>query len=242
MAEGQELPPLTKPTKHTEQVQGYVAKGAPEKLAREFVTEKILGGRREKRLEEQAMTDPLTGAYNRRYFDEQLRDAFALTKRDKKREQQIGVMILDLDRFKNVNDTVGHPEGDRVLKTFAETMKIAVREEDVFARFGGEEFAILIREVDKLTPDQIEAMATRFRDLVPHDVSYGPSNIPITVSIGLSLYPNGANIVQPEDLVKCADEALYNAKEGGRNQVVKFVGVDSDGKPQFSRVDVSPKG
>lgn len=190
--------------------------------------------------------DPLTGAYNRRYFDEQLKDAFALTKRSGEHggRLQVGVLMFDLDHFKAVNDQFGHSGGDAVLKKFVETIKPYLREPDVFARIGGEEFALLIRGVEKMTPDQVTEMAVRLKTLVAENVknALGQGAQPVTVSMGLSLYPNGAPIEKPEDLVSFADQALYKAKEGGRNQVVKFTGLNEEGETQFSRVDVSPKG
>lgn len=248
MAEGQETPRLVKPTKHPEQVAGYVAKGAPEKLAREIVADKIIGGRRVKKLEELAMVDPLTGAFNRRYFNEELQDAFNLTSREQSDgiRTQIGVLILDLDRFKSVNDRFSHMEGDRVLKLFADSIKGKIREEDVFARLGGEEFGLIIRESHKLTPEDLVKMVDRYRKTIAEKVMTGhvagPKNESVTTSVGLVLFPNGAHIERPQDLVHCADQALYQAKANGRNQVVKFEGIDDNGTPQFSKVEVSPKG
>ncbi len=253
MPEGQEIP-LVKPTKHPEMVREQMREGLPEKAARQFTALKLLLNRSRVRkqelqqqnaeLGEQAFIDPLTGAYNRRYFDEQLKDAFALTKRSGEHggRLQVGVLMFDLDHFKAVNDRFGHEEGDNVLISFVNLIKKSAREEDVFARIGGEEFVLLIRGVEKMSQEDIEKLALRYNRLVSEGVVAGPRRDPITVSMGMSLYPNGAPIEKPEDLLAYADKALYQAKEGGRNQVVKFTGVNEQGEPQFSRVDVSPKG
>lgn len=253
MPEGQEIP-LAKPTKHPDLVRKHMGEGLLEPMARKFTALKLLLDRSRVRkqelqqqnleLGEQAFIDPLTGAYNRRYFDEQLKDAFALTKRSGEHggKLQVGVLMFDLDHFKAVNDRYGHPAGDDVLKNFASLLRSKAREEDVFARIGGEEFALLIKGVEKMSQDNVEHLAVRYKQLVSEGVVAGPHHEPITVSMGMSLYPNGAPIEKPEDLLAYADKALYQAKEGGRNQVVKFTGVNEQGEPQFSRVDVSPKG
>lgn len=266
MAEGQELPPLTKPTKHPEQVREHMGEGLSEKMARKFTALKLLLDRSRgkateldkevKQLEAEMIIDPLTMAYTKQYFNKQLSDAFALIQREvkpnaqgkvvraKEDAHQIGVLMFDLDHFKAVNDEYGHLEGDEVLKKFSETMRFMIRQEDVFARLGGEEFGLLIRETEQLRPDFVSRLAERFRDVVNHRVYVGSGDRikPITVSIGMALYPNGSPINRPEDLISYADQALYKAKEGGRNQVVKFTGLNEQGETQFSRVDVSPKG
>lgn len=251
MAEGREVPTLTKPTKHPEQVKKYLSDGAPESLARTVVAKDILAKRRERtisELKDVAMIDPLTGAFNRRYFNEQLQDAFTLTKRQKSEnvDTQIGVLMFDLDKFKSINDRFSHGEGDRVLKEFVKCIKGMIREEDVFARVGGEEFALIIRESHKLEPEVLAKMVDRYRRTISEQVSTGAVGAtqtePVTVSVGLVMFPNGATIEKPEDLMGCADKALYEAKKGGRNQAVEFKGVDANGVPQFSKVEVSPKG
>lgn len=254
MAEGQELPPLSRPVRtqeHANQVKSYIQQGAPEPLARKVVAKDILAERREQRVsewKERAMIDALTGAFNRRYFDEQLKDVLAVTQRQASEglPTQFGVLIFDLDRFKTINDRFSHGEGDRVLKSFTDCMQGLIREEDVFARYGGEEFALIIRQAQKLSPEALALMVERYRTEIAATVKAGsigePKTESVTASIGLVLFPNGAQINQPEDLTLCADKALYQAKAGGRNQAVKFMGVDSDGAPQFSKVEVSPKG
>jgi len=251
MAEGQEAS-LTKPTSHAKQVGHYVGKGAPEQIARDMVARELRIGRlrdEKSKAVESSMIDPLTGAFNRRYFYGQLNTAFALTNRQRSDEDvdtQIGVLMLDLDKFKSINDRFSHSEGDRVLKEFVKCMKGMIREEDVFARVGGEEFALIIRESHKLEPEVLARMVDRYRRTISEQVSTGAVGAtqtePVTVSVGLVMFPNGATIEKPEDLMGCADKALYVAKQGGRNQAVKFEGVDTNGVPQFSKVEVSPKG
>ncbi len=265
MPEGQEIP-LVKPTKHPDLVRKHMGEGLLEPMARKFTALKLLLDRSRgrvagldkevKQLEAEMVIDPLTMAYTKQYFNKQLAAAFSLIQREivpnpagravraKEDAHQIGVLMFDLDNFKSVNDEYGHPEGDRVLKEFSETMRFLIRQEDVFARLGGEEFGLIIRETEQLRPDYVARLAERFRDSVSRRVYVGSGDQlkPVTVSIGMTLYPNGSPINSPEDLISYADKALYKAKEGGRNQVVKFTGVNEQGEPQFSRVDVSPNG
>lgn len=252
MPEGHEIP-LAKPTKHPEQVRSHMREGLTEKMARKFTALGLLLNRsrgRNEALQQQvevlgkeAFTDPLTGAYNRRYFDERLTDAFTFTKRGNAEGPQMGVLMFDLDHFKAVNDRFGHEAGDEVLKKFVQTMQGSIREEDVLARYGGEEFVLLITDVAKMTHDQLATLAERFRERIADNIHIGPDKESVTASIGLCLFPqNSVQIEKPEDLLKYADTALYHAKRGGRNQVLEFTGFDKEGNPQFSRVEVSPKG
>jgi len=251
-----EASPLGKPTKHPEQVRSYMQKGVPEQLARDVVAKDLLLKRartnstqlkdEKAKLEAESMVDPLTGAFNRRYFNGQLKDAFSITKRQHKDslDTQIGVLVFDLDNFKDVNDTYGHEEGDKVLKSFVTAMKGVIREEDVFARLGGEEFGLIIRESHKLSAEELAKITERYRAVVANTVFAGGDEVkkPVTVSMGLALFANNGSVEDELALLKYADAAMYKAKEGGRNQVMKFEGLDSDGKPQFSKVEVSPNG
>jgi len=165
-------------------------------------------------LKKEAATDALTGLPNRREFmsaSKALLDAAAADPMD------ISVMILDVDHFKTVNDTHGHDVGDEVLRSLARVGAATVRHLDIFARYGGEEFVVLMPETD---PDQAMATAERVRSifdrqLFEHEGS-GPK-VPFTVSIGVTTRtPKGEGI---EAMLKRADEALYRAKDGGRNRV-----------------------
>ena len=161
-------------------------------------------------MEELAITDTLTGISNRYAFNE------ALSKEIYKSHRHnvlFSLLMLDLDHFKNINDTYGHDKGDSVLIKMTEIVKSCLREEDVFARVGGEEFMIILPQTDISTAFEI---AERIRELVESS-SFNLNQI-ITLSIGVSTYHKGEG---PEEVTKRADIALYEAKSRGRNTVVK---------------------
>jgi two-component system cell cycle response regulator len=173
----------------------------------------------QKKMLESALTDGLTGAYNKRYFMERLDSEVKFSLRHK---VSLGLMIMDLDKFKLVNDTYGHLAGDAVLTRFAELMHHSIRNEDVFARYGGEEFAIITRAIPR--PD-VYRFADRLRQETSELVIMAEGvHIPITVSIGLATLPED-EATGPTDLIKIADTMLYEAKRGGRNRVMMSSGV-----------------
>jgi len=161
-----------------------------------------------------AVTDELTGLYNRRYFDRHL--ALML---DKAREQErdMAVMLIDMDFFKAVNDTHGHDIGDGVLREFAQRLRRNIRGVDLACRFGGEEFVVLMPDTDFR---QAQGVAERVRMSVaerPFELGAGLP-LPVTVSVGVALNESDAD--SPEMILKRADVALYRAKREGRNRVV----------------------
>jgi two-component system cell cycle response regulator len=161
-----------------------------------------------------AVTDELTGLYNRRYFERHLTLML-----DKAREQDrdMAVMLIDMDFFKAVNDTHGHAVGDAVLREFALRLRRNIRGVDLACRFGGEEFVVLMPDTDF---QQAQGVAERVRAAVserPFDVGGGRS-LTITISLGVAF--NEADTDVPETLIKHADIALYRAKREGRNRVV----------------------
>jgi len=162
-------------------------------------------------LEHAAVTDGLTGMYNRRYFDEALAEyleAFGQI------EKPIGMVILDLDHFKKVNDTHGHDVGDKVLRQIAECLQIFTRYHDVLARLGGEEFAILSPNI---TESQLYNLSDRIRQAVSElTITHGNVTLKVTVSAGLAIW-NG--VESGEELYRRADKQLYEAKRKGRNRV-----------------------
>jgi len=164
---------------------------------------------------ESALRDALTGAYNRRVFDDRLQGELAFSVRHK---QPLSLLLLDVDHFKQFNDTHGHQAGDRVLQVVSRRIAETLRTEDVFARYGGEEFGILVRDT---TPVGALVVAERLRGLVADTpIVYEGRELSVTVSIGVAC--NGADSVTAEQLIKEADEALYRAKERGRDRVVVF--------------------
>jgi diguanylate cyclase (GGDEF)-like protein len=164
-------------------------------------------------LAEQIGTDALTGCLNRRALESRLRADWRLAKR---RGTHIALAAIDLDHFKQINDTKGHPVGDIVLQQLAGIMKSTARDTDAVARFGGDEFLILLPDTGwqgALT------FAERLRRRVD-DFTFGPPGNPmtITISVGVAL-ARGTDPISPEELLKEADRSLYKAKQQGRNRV-----------------------
>jgi diguanylate cyclase (GGDEF)-like protein len=163
--------------------------------------------------EETARIDALTGLLNRRSFDQRLREEIAFTKRHK---TPFALLLLDVDRFKSVNDTFGHEEGDRVLQHVAAAMRAAIREEDACFRYGGEEFAVILRATD--LAGGVRAGDRLLGVLVGRPTLLGPEREvrTITVSGGVALGTDE----RFDDIVTRADAAMYRAKEAGRARIV----------------------
>jgi len=158
------------------------------------------------RLTTEAMTDPLTGLPNRRAMNEAVERRIAAG-------EPFALLVMDIDRFKAINDTYGHAVGDEVLRFLAETAKAALRPSDRCYRFGGEEFVVLLPELDAATA---YPAAERLRGALERTPS--PAGRPVTVSIGLAEFP--ADGVTPEQVFEAADEAMYRAKQEGRNRTL----------------------
>jgi diguanylate cyclase (GGDEF)-like protein len=171
--------------------------------------------RQEVELDALARTDVLTGLPNRREIMERLQDE--LERSDRSRHP-VSVLMFDIDHFKRVNDTWGHAAGDQVLKVVAETAQASLRRIDSCGRIGGEEFLVLLPETDR---DDAQATAERLRmAIASQSITFDGKNIEVTVSLGVAIHAAGAPLPAPDLLIQRADEALYAAKEGGRNRVV----------------------
>ncbi len=161
----------------------------------------------------QAMRDPLTGLYNRRPLEESLRREILRARRN---SAPVGVMAIDIDRFKQVNDTLGHEAGDTVLQVIAAELSVCVREEDIVCRAGGEEFIIILPGTTE--PALRERAEIVRRTIEAREVIVGRSSVRVTASIGLALHP--AHGGTEGALLRAADAALYRAKAAGRNCIV----------------------
>ncbi len=164
----------------------------------------------EKRLQHLAHHDPLTDLPNRLLFEDRLRHALAQAQR---RGRKMALMFIDLDRFKNINDTLGHEVGDHLLVEVARRLRASVREGDTVARLGGDEFLVLLEEVDGF--QAVATMAQRIRSALRRSAEIDSYQLVATGSIGISIYPGDADTA--EELLKCADVAMYHAKEEGKD-------------------------
>jgi diguanylate cyclase (GGDEF)-like protein len=164
--------------------------------------------------ERRAITDGLTDLYNHRYLQEHLS---AEIERSQRYHSPFTCLMLDIDNFKHVNDTFGHPFGDEVLRVIARILKEQVRRVDIVGRYGGEEFLILMPQT---TSQEVIPVADRIR----HEIQEYPfrregANLQVTLSVGMATFdPNSATPPTRSGLLKAADEALYQAKRSGKNR------------------------
>jgi diguanylate cyclase (GGDEF)-like protein len=197
-------------------VQDYIVKREGDGRAiRRVLRYAIERKRSDERLSFLAQDDPLTGIPNRRHFKDQLERASTRARRANKK---IGVLFLDLDRFKTVNDTLGHQAGDALLRLVVERLKTCVRSGDLLARLGGDEFALMLEDTDG--PLALEAAATKILSVFKKPFEIGPRRVSITASVGITVYPNDTK--DPMALLNNADMAMYQAKDTGRNNFQFF--------------------
>lgn len=167
------------------------------------------------KLEQLAMEDPLTGLNNRRVFDERFRQEFGRAKRHK---HDLTVVMLDIDHFKSVNDTYGHPVGDEVLKRIAAHLKATVRASDILARLGGEEFCMVL-------PESPEKSCVTFLERLRSDISemeFVTEGRTFRVTCSFGVAGLVADVVSRDVLTERSDAALYQAKQTGRNRIVRY--------------------
>ena len=176
----------------------------------------------EDQMRHQAFHDALTGLPNRVLFDQRLSLCLAHARRS---GELLGVLFLDLDRFKTINDTLGHAIGDQLLQQATQRLTTCLREEDTIARWGGDEFTIILPHLK--SPEDAAQIAQRIARAFKPAFRLDHHDLYITSSIGIALYPN--NGIDAETLVKNADAALYRAKEQGRNNY------------QFYSISINPK-
>ena len=168
--------------------------------------------KRMRELQRQAHHDPLTGLKNRRRFEEDLHVELARSRRERTNG---ALLMLDLDNFKNVNDTMGHPVGDRVIEGIAEVLRGRMRETDILARLGGDEFAIVL---PRCSPQEAEAVASAIANAIRQHDSQSDGVPPITASIGIAMFGAGT-AANSESVMSDADAAMYRAKDSGRDAV-----------------------
>ena len=167
----------------------------------------------QRKLYDSAVRDPLTDIYNRRYFMDRLENEFAHCSRH---ERPVSLAICDLDHFKAINDSFGHPAGDAILIAVVGAIQDLIRAGDVAARLGGEEFGVMLR--DTRMDGAIRFAERLVESIAKIEVPWNKTIIRVTTSIGVSAF-DGKDPADPNDLLRIADECLYEAKRGGRNRV-----------------------
>jgi diguanylate cyclase (GGDEF)-like protein len=171
----------------------------------------IENGKLYARMEEMATTDGLTGLLNHRSFQEKLDEAMARARRSGKK---LSMALMDIDHFKKVNDTHGHPVGDAVLRGVAKSLRDGARATDTVARYGGEEFAIIMEETDE---NGAKTKAERVREMIAKlSFKSDQGAFKATVSLGIATFPDDA--ADKKELILRSDEALYHSKHNGRNR------------------------
>ena len=171
--------------------------------------------RKEKQISILAYSDALTKLPNRAALEHRLTKAIARAARECR---PLAVFFIDLDNFKNINDSLGHDKGDQVLIEVAERLSSTIRSEDTLCRLGGDEFILLSESVDDV--NAVYNLASRILAALKQPVHLRPSTIYINASIGISLFPNDGRTTQ--ELIKNADMAMYKAKSEGKNKFVMF--------------------
>lgn len=183
--------------------------------------------RHEEELDRVAHYDPLTGTPNRRLLTDRMQQSLVRADRHQK---TLAVCYLDLDSFKEVNDTHGHGVGDELLKSIAERLKHALRSEDTLSRLGGDEFVLLLYDIG--TPEDCALILGRILDAIKAPITIDATVISVSASIGVSLYPQDHS--DADTLLRHADQAMYRAKDLGKNRFHLF-DPDSDQKAQHHR-------
>jgi diguanylate cyclase (GGDEF)-like protein len=187
----------------------------------------------QRQMYESALRDGLTKVFNKKYFTDYLEKEFAFAARH---GSPLALIFLDIDYFKRINDTHGHPAGDFVLSELSQLMATLVRTEDVLARFGGEEFTVLCRGTDlggaKIVADRLR------RTVEAHTFSFGAKTIPVTISLGIAAIPDTA-ITDHAQFLAASDKALYEAKRTGRNRVCVH-GNETTPKPEKRKTGSGP--
>lgn len=168
-----------------------------------------------KKIEQQALHDFLTNLPNRRYLDRKLNEM--LTKTDQ--SNKVALLFIDLNNFKQINDTFGHPSGDHVIKIIARRLEVCIRENDFICRYGGDEFIIILENIQNR--EQVNQIILQIKNTLKRPIKLEKESVEITGSIGLSLYPDQGQ--DKETLIKIADQKMYHEKRKENNTCTSAV-------------------
>ena len=168
-------------------------------------------------LREMSITDPLTGLFNGRYMERWLNQTFAYSQRY---DKPLSLMLIDLDKLKWINDNYGHSTGDKAIILIASVLRNSVRDSDLAARYGGDEFLIALPDTPS---DQLDVLADRIlEELRNAPISSGGDTFCISCSLGSATYPESVSVTTCRELIELADQALYAAKRAGRSRLKKW--------------------
>jgi len=162
------------------------------------------------------VTDPMTGLFNRRRFNRALQDEI---ERAQRFADPVTLLILDIDKFKSINDTYGHAAGDEVIKGVADVLREVTRSVDVVSRIGGEEFSVILPKTAKREGVQVAEKIRK--EMEKRRFELGKTSRNVTISLGVSVFPQDGT--EADILMNCADDNLYRAKEEGRNRCVASI-------------------
>jgi diguanylate cyclase (GGDEF)-like protein len=202
----------------------------------ESLTSALRNAREHDRVKELSVRDSLTGLYNRRVLEEILD-----VEKSKRTPAPLAILIIDVDDFKVINDTFGHPSGDRVLSVLGKLLRDNCRRENIVARYGGEEFAVLLTNTGLTAAAAMQAAERLRKVLGAQDFAFSGRKARLTVSIGVA-YSSG-NAAAPETILARADQALYQAKRSGKNRVclheAKHIEIMSENRRRAVRLPVA---
>jgi diguanylate cyclase (GGDEF)-like protein len=168
-----------------------------------------------------AQHDSLTGLYNRLYFEQHLSNCIQMAKNF---NHKFALLFIDLDGFKHLNDTYGHDLGDFVLKAIAKDVSTTVRQNDLIARIGGDEFVIIMSHISGI--HEVQDFSSRILSSITRKRMYGNIELLLGASIGISLYPDDTENM--EQLIKYADETMYKVKKSGKEGFMFYKSIDNN--------------
>jgi diguanylate cyclase (GGDEF)-like protein len=177
-------------------------------------------------VEQSASIDSLTKLYTRGHFSQRFETE---VRRAKNYAHPLSILLLDIDHFKSINDTYGHPIGDLILTKLGEILRQSVRSSDIAARFGGEEFVVIMTSASKQQALSFGENLRKTIEAAPFKIPGGNAPLRVTISGGVATYPKDGDTTA--DLLRVADKALYEAKQTGRNRIVQTQEFGLDGKP-----------